>query len=97
MIYTARWVLLGLLDECRHHALGSLVFYFDQRNVTRMTLHQCCNIAVVRTGDQITFPMSWDSSVLSRSRSLADADGMRYLASPIFNLAGMDGSSHRTF
>jgi len=39
-----------------------------------MSFDQCCNVAVVRSDDQITFPVTWDSPILDLGRAFTDWD-----------------------
>ena len=37
-----------------------------------MSLDQCRNIAVVRSNDQIAFPMAWYGAIFNRRRAITD-------------------------
>src|SRR6266404_5321924 len=66
------WQLLRLLDERGDCRLGVLTCHLGQHHVTRMTLDQGRDVAVVRPGQQIAFPMARHRPIFNRRRSLTD-------------------------
>jgi len=53
-----------MLDERVDYRLGVFAGHSDQHHVTRMTLNQGRDLAVMTTDDQIAFPVSWNGSIL---------------------------------
>src|SRR5713226_9629355 len=53
---------------------GVLACHLGQHHITRMTLDQGRDIAVVRPGQQIAFPMARHRTIFNRRRSLTDRD-----------------------
>ena len=49
---------LALLDERGYYRLGVLARHLGQHQITRMTLDQGRDVAVVRPGQEIAFPMA---------------------------------------
>jgi len=63
--------------------------YFDQRNKTRMTLHQGGDMAVVGAAQQIALPMTRDGAVLDFCRPFPDGDGIDDLTTAVSVNTGM--------
>ena len=57
------WQLVGMLDQRVNDGLGVFALHPDQHDVTRMTFHQCCNLAVVAADEQVAFPVTRDGSI----------------------------------
>ncbi len=62
--------LLRVLDERRHDRLRFLAGYFRKHHVARMTFDQSRNVAVLRSGQQIAFPMTGHGTIFDRGRAL---------------------------
>src|SRR5450759_5198749 len=77
------WQLLRLLDERGDYRLGVLTGHLRQHHVTRMTLDQGRDVAVVRPGQQIAFPMARHRPIVNRCRSLTDRDDILDLSPSI--------------
>src|SRR6202021_1983126 len=63
--------------------LGVFVGHLCQHHVTGMTLDQGRDIAVLRTGQQIAFPMARHRSIFNCCRALTDRDGILDLSPSI--------------
>ena len=57
--------LVGMLYESVDDCLGVFSGDPDQHHVTRMTFNQGCDLAVVATYDQVTFPVTWHRTLLN--------------------------------
>ena len=64
--------LLRLRDERGNHCPGFLVGDLRQHHVTRMTFDQGRNVAVLRSRQEIAFPVTWHRPIFNRGRSLTD-------------------------
>src|SRR2546423_15304621 len=53
---------------------GVLTCHLGQHQVTRMTLDQGRDVAVLRPGQEIAFPMARHRPIFNRCRSLTDRD-----------------------
>src|SRR5215472_3730214 len=63
-----------MLYESVDHRLGILAIHLGHHQVACLTLHQGGNLAIVRTEEQIAFPVTRYRSVLRRGWPLADRD-----------------------
>src|SRR6478609_11684160 len=63
------WQLLRLLDERADYRLGVLTCHLGQHHVTRMTLDQGRDVAVVRPRQEIALPMARHCPIFNRRRS----------------------------
>src|SRR6478672_10923278 len=75
--------LACLLDERRYDRPGILIGHLRQHHVAGMTFDQGRDIAVVRPGQEIAFPMARHRPIFNRCRSLTDRDGILDLSPPI--------------
>ena len=85
----------GLFDQRRNDAGGILVGDFDQHHVARLALDERRNVAVTRSGNEVSRPMSGDSAILDRRRSLADRYRVRQLTKPVTLQARMARAADR--
>jgi hypothetical protein len=67
-------LLVRMLDECIDHRLGVFAGYPYQHHVTCMTFNQGCDLTVVAADYQVTFPVSWNRSILDCGWSLPYRD-----------------------
>jgi hypothetical protein len=75
--------LLCLLDERGYDRLGVLVGHLCQHHVTGVTLDQGRDIAVLRSGQEIAFPMARHRPIFNRCRPLPDRDDILDLSPSI--------------
>ena len=62
-----------------------------------MALDKCCDIAVPRSADQVTFPVARDRTIFNRCRSFCDGYGILDLAAPVSFQAGVPGAANGAF
>ena len=84
-----------MLDESIDHRLGVFARHPDQHHVTRMTLNECCDLAVVAARYQVAFPVARNGTVLNLGRALPDRDGVADPAVVFCLLRVMTRSTHR--
>src|SRR5712671_4279374 len=89
------WQLLRLLDERRDCRLGVLTCHLGQHHVTRMTLDQGRDVAVVRPRQEIAFPMARHCPIFNRRRSLTDRDDILDMPPSIAIRINRLGATHR--
>ena len=76
--------------------ISFLIGDLHQHHVTRMTFDQGRNVAVLRSCDEVAFPMTRDRPIFNRCRTLADRDDVLDLPLAFAFLADVFGSKVRT-
>jgi len=67
-------------SERRHNGVGISARYLDEGCKPRMPFNERHDVAVLRTGDQVSLSMAGNGSVFDLGGSLSDRDGTDYLA-----------------
>ena len=64
--------MLNLCGQGRHDRLRFLAAHLGKHDIARAPFHQCRNEAVLRAGDQVTFPVAGNGTVFDAGRPLVD-------------------------
>jgi hypothetical protein len=70
----------------RNYNIGVSARQFNERGKTRVALDQGGNLTVIPAEQQVSFPMPWNSSVISLCRPFPDRDRIGNLAASILFL-----------
>src|ERR1700687_1634154 len=82
-LYSSLGSFFACLMRRGYHRPGVLIGHLRQHHVTGMTFDQGRDIAVLRPGQQIAFPMARHRPIINRCRSLTDRDGILDLSPSI--------------
>jgi hypothetical protein len=63
-----------VLGERADHGRRILARHLEQHRKARLTLDKCRNVRVVRSGEKVSFPMTWNGAILSLGRPLPNGD-----------------------
>jgi hypothetical protein len=78
-----------MLTQRSNHRFRFFAGHFNQHEETGMPFHECRNIAVLPTPQQIAFPMTRNRSIFRFGRSLADRNRIDDLPPGVSLLARM--------
>src|SRR5258705_13047165 len=82
-LYSSLGSFLACLMSADTTELGILIGHLREHHVAGMTFDQGRDIAVLRPGQEIAFPMARHRPIFNRCRSLTDRDGILDLSPPI--------------
>src|SRR5215470_7104062 len=83
-----------MLTQRSNYCFRFFARHFDQHEKTGMALHECRNIAVLSTTQQIAFPMARNRSIFRLGGSFADRNRIDDLPPTMSMFAGMARAAH---
>ena len=65
-----------MFTERGYHGCGVLARDLEKHRKASMALDERHDVGVVRSGEEVSFPVAWHGAILDLGRPLADGDGI---------------------